>query len=441
MDQFRAFYDGVQDLDRRQLISLSYLKRWVASLVVVFMLFNYIWNSIFSNVRDTHIPFALLPPELQYSELKLPFRSAEEIRNSQINQINFVIFACDVNEDGANSLVNESDNIFELTIVAKEAIRTMKSVTLFTRKIIHFHIFTQDKLYQAFIAELDKWPNNILHRVTFEFHAANYPEATLHGNKDRQTKKACDLSFLFIPSIVKDLDFAIYAKTGTIFLSPVDELWMNFRDYNPVNSLALPLAHYGGTSTVLGQSKMSNVEHVYETTIMQFDIHRLQNGLFKVPVSRKLLFENETWLPLNPNYFEIQEMTWNPTMLLTILNLFKPILKSPGVDLVNIIAFFNPDKIYTLPCDWHIDVTSCNQKAMENHCPNAKVLIEREEVKKCHFNPEFDQLAHLIDSIDLKNYNITQIIANVESLKQSVYMLWPHYSLCSLLNVNSIQFL
>ena len=432
MEQAREFFNEIRDLDRRELISINYLKRWLALIVIVFVLFNYMWNSLFSDLRDSHIPFALLPPELQYSELKMPYRSATEIRQSQINQINFVIFACTFSDDDDNTLTGKTKIA---KVVAKEAIRTMKSATIFTKKIIHFHVFTEDVIYQIFIAELDKWPNNILHRVTFQFRAANYPEAFLHGQKDKQTQKACDLSFLFIPSIIKDLDFAIYAKTGSIFLSPIDELWMNFRDYNEENSLALPLKRFDGTCKLFENSEYFSIDDVFEATIVQYDNQRLQAGLFRIPISRKLQYINDTWFPLVVDHFDTVNMTWNPLMLLTVFRLFKPVLTSPGVDLLNVIASFNPHKIYALPCEWNFDVTVCNH--CDSLCPSAKLITENEIFDKC-FNLEFQLLAQLVDDIDLKVFNVTQVHESILNLKNEIYQQWPSYSFCSLKNLNSI---
>ena len=93
MDNVRDFYAEIQALDRRDVISLHWIKRWIASLLVVFFLFNYIWSSIFSNMRDSHIPFALMSQKEQFAETRMFYRSNAEIRNSQISKINFVIFA------------------------------------------------------------------------------------------------------------------------------------------------------------------------------------------------------------------------------------------------------------------------------------------------------------------------------------------------------------
>ena len=422
MDNIHNFYAEIQALERRELISLYWLKRWMASVIIVFMLFNYIWNSIFSNLHDSHIPFALLSQKQQLEEMRMHFRSDAEIRISQINKINFVIFAC--NPKSQNSNGNETD-----VSVAIEAIRTMKSVTLFTKKIIHFHIFTEDTLYPSFILEIDKWPNFILHRVTFEFHAANYPEAVLDSDfkKDKATQKACDLSFLFISSIVKNLDFAIYARSGVIFLSSIDDLWMNFRDYSKHNALALPFKFYNGECRIADRFYSNQIYHVYDTSLIEYDILRLQTSVFNIPVLRKSEFKDNKLFPLNTKEFETVSMTWNPTMLLTVYNLFKPYITEPGIDLLNIIALFNPEKIYSLPYEWNVDVTACND--VELQCPNAKLIIHNEKSRCCFSGANFQMISELFDRLDLKE----QSLVNITKILQRI-LNWPNYNLYSLNN-------
>ena len=426
MEQAREFYANIQELDRRRLISLDWLKRWIVCLLIVFVTLNYIWSSLFSNLKDSHIPFALLPPELQYKELRMPYRTADEIRKSQINQINFVIFSC--------TPIDDSNDTDSLQHTVQESLRTMKSATLFTKRIIHFHIFTEDILYQTFIAELDRWPYNILHRVTFEFHAATYPESILE--ESLRHDKTCDLSFLFMPSIVKDLDFAIYAKSGAIFLSSIDQLWMNFRDYSNENALALPLNFYNGISHMIDTAiPLFSVEPVYDLTVIQFDILRLQTALFSVPSSRKTKFATQPWFPLNTNEFEIVNLTWSPYMLLTLYKTFKPILTTPGVDLLNIIALFNPHKVFSLSCEWNFDVNSC-QNSM-HQCPTAKLVVNN-AVGDYSYNREFEELCTIFDVFNLKNQNLTHLKHDLQMFNQRVYRNWPSYNVCSLRNVDLI---
>ncbi|CAK8681442.1 unnamed protein product [Clavelina lepadiformis] len=429
MDIFQQIHGKLQDLDRRNLISISWIKRWIISLVVFFVLFSYTWTRLFSGINDDHIPKALRPLQAQLNDMDYVFHSEAQARSVRSKEINFVVFACAQNSEKTSA-----------SQVALKTLRTMKSATLSTRRIIHFHIFTEDKLFPTLIKLVDQWPNTITHRVSFDFHPTVYPEWIVHDKPHQdsgEVESNCDLAFMFIPNIIKDLDFVLYAKSGSTFLGSVDELWENLENYDDSNTLSVPVISKGMKCPISYEHFSDRFHQTFDPTLVLFDVYRLQEMIFYVPVTR-LNNASANWLPINPKDYEVVEMTWNPNMILAYYNIFKNYIISPGKDLLNIIALFNPSRFNTLSCEWSFQLDDCTKPSVER-CSASKCIGNVHLVNTRTVHPVYEKVCELIDDTKFDFFNNLSLEHDVKLLRKAVYKEWPAYSLCSLRNIDLFE--
>ncbi|XP_078485988.1 glucoside xylosyltransferase 2-like [Ciona intestinalis] len=386
MESWRNFRNEVYDLDRRELISLSSLKQWAFSIVLAILVFMYTWKWAFPKPNYDHYPEALRPSDAQIRQHEFALRMGIG-RRMQLKEMNIVVFACE------SHVQNDA---------AHDALVTMKSAAIFTSKIVHFHIFTEDRLYHIFMAELDKWPNNIKHRVAFHFHHATYPESIFQLNNSFDTS-SCQLSFLFLPNILSKLEHVIYVKSGSIFLTSPDTLWANLLDYTERNAISLlPLYEKGQSSKK--QENDQVIQQIFHSDIMLFDMARIRETVFEIPIQKQ---GND--FPITRENYKTIKTTWQPYMLLTVCKLFENWFNSPAKDILNIIAFFNPDVVNQLPCSW-----GCNNTSQYLLTPHNNIADKQ----------FYNRVRCLVNAVDFRNMSST--VLKLESF----FLKWYNHALC-----------
>jgi len=384
MEAWRNIQDEIEELERLQLISLTWIKRWVMLLLTTIAFFIYLWNTMFSEVNGyNHYPAALAPDGVGMSygtgREKLHYTSEQEARKNQLREINLVMFAC----GNDNTQLQQENNCQPAT----EALITMKSATVSSNRVIHFHIFTDDSQYHCFIKELDKWPNDVRHRVSFKFHAATSSEATLFSHFSKKLPSACQLSYLFIPHLLKDLNQVIYVKSGGLFVHSLDVLWLTLTQFSEHHVIAAPLS----SSESMCKLESSKIDHVYDASVILMDTYRLRTNLFDVP---KVLKHGESnpsvSLPLRTTEHKSEKITWSPTMLLSFFEVFTDVIQVPEHDILNLIAFFNPVRFMELPSCWNIHLnvehnmlTAFAPQLSGNICQTVNLVFLQEQFD-CH---------------------------------------------------------
>lgn len=320
MDFIRQIKFQFQHLEQRQLIDIQSLKLWITLLIVSFGCISWLWDHLVVEKDPmSHYPPSLLPPDVRK---KLPahgFTNEQDARAFAIKEMEIAVIACRGDKD-------ESDES------AMDAIIMMKSAALLSKSVIHFHIYTEDILYPSFMKELDKWPSFVRHRVSFQFGHVTYPESLL-GWKNYH--RPCSSFKLFLPNVLKEFDFAMYVDSDTVFLNSVDSLWSSLTQFSESHMIALAATE----ATSEGPLSKFGIKSL-DTRAIVFDIYRLRHSVFEIPFA----YEG--------GRFSLRNMTYNPSMLQSLYQLFHDEITVPDQDLLSILYHFNKDKFFLQQCEW-----------------------------------------------------------------------------------------
>nr|CAB3251476.1 glucoside xylosyltransferase 2-like [Phallusia mammillata] len=336
MDNWRQFRTEVEELERINLISLPMIKRWFLLLGTTVAIFCYLWNSIFRGTGFDHFPASMVHFENDYKS-KITFMSEAEARKFQLREINIVITA------SSKQIERKSPKEHLEPSIVKDAVVTMKSTVMHTKKVIHFHIFTTDHLYQYFIARLDNWPNYIRHRVSFNFYPTVYPE-TVSGEYEDENDEPYRSPLLFVPHILKEIDHVMFIRPGGVFLQSVDLLWSNMEDYNTDNVLSL--APFDINSMCPVSREALTIDKVYSSSVILLDLYKLRTAVFHVPVKMN---------GYNLEDAETELMTWSPRMILSHVKTFSSKLMVTEQDILNLMAYYNPQTVKQLSYKWNFN--------------------------------------------------------------------------------------
>ncbi|XP_039248497.1 glucoside xylosyltransferase 1-like [Styela clava] len=331
MESLRTLRYRLWVLDQQRVIDIAWMQRWLIMVIFAFISILYLWDWLVAEDDPTgHFPAALLPLELRKKMPAHGFTSEEDARAFAIREIEIAVVACkrDFDKDEESAI---------------DAVTMMKSATMMSKSVIHFHIFTEDQLYATLMRELDKWPSYIRHRVSFKFSHVTYPESLLGW---RNLHQPCSAFKLFLPHVLKEIDHVLYIDSHSVFLNSLDNLWSELIRFKSDNAISLtapsdptnshysyPLSRYGIRSI--------------DTGIILYDMFRLRHSVFQIPVSIKTMQDSNLF------EFEIRNMTYHPNMLHTVYELFKSDITVPDRDIFAIISHFNPHKIHMLPCSWN----------------------------------------------------------------------------------------
>lgn len=320
MDFFRQIKFQFQQLEQRRLIDIQSLKIWILLLSVSFGCILWLWDHLVVEKDPmSHYPPALLPPDIRK---KLPahgFTNEKDARAFAIKEIEIAVIACQRDTD-------KSDES------AMDAVIMMKSAAMLSKSVIHFHIYTEDLLYPTFMRELDKWPSFVRHRVSFQFGHITYPESLLGWKNFR---RPCSSFKLFLPNVLKEFDFAMYVDSDTVFLNSIDSLWSSLTRFSESHTMALAATE----ATSRGPLSQFGIKSL-DTRAVVFDIFRLRHSVFQVPVA----YEG--------GVFTLRNMTWNPSMLRGLYQLFHEEITVSDQDMLSVLYHFNKDKFYLQRCEW-----------------------------------------------------------------------------------------
>lgn len=425
MEALRTAHNEVQDLDQRGVINLKMLQKWILLTILSFMTLNYLWNWSFQDdLGVSHFPFDLLTPEQQkkVKSKAFVFNSEMEARATVVREVEFAIVAC----------VGEKSDQDK---VAQSVYRIMKSVTMLTKMIVHFHVFTEDSLYMILMNELDKWPLFERHHISFEFKHASFPESLLSW---RNLYKPCSSFKLFLPTVLRHVNHVIYVDIDAVFLSPIDELWelLNMYNESQVISVAPALVEdveeSGSKSFLRGTAPRkwykNHAKIPYygksglNSGVILFDNFKLQHTVFKIPVKKK---ESCGSCQNVFDFYETADMTWNPLMMMKIYEFFGKNITMPDQDILNIIFAFNPEKLHTLPCGWNYRWNfcrskTCNETDAEPSCSVSSLVHSnggsgydlRRHPELYHLNNIFDKVKFARKS-DIET-NLTSLVLDLQ---------------------------
>ncbi|XP_037952032.1 glucoside xylosyltransferase 1 [Teleopsis dalmanni] len=268
-------------------------------------------------------------------------------------------------------------NALHIAVVAcgqrlEETLVMIKSALLYNEptQLLKFLIFTEDKLFDAFREKLSDW--QALQMFEFEILPLRFPS----NQKEEWYSlfKPCAAQRLFLPTLLSDVDSILYVDTDILFFSPVSDIWDFFNRFNSTQLAALVAEHED--SNIGWYNRFAR--HPYYGKL------GVNSGVMLMNLTRMRTFGwNEKILPIYKEYK--LRITWGDQ------------------DIINILFYYHPEKLYLMPCNY-------NYRA--DHCMYMNVCdISKNGVKILHGNrgyfhsakQPFRILYSSIQSLQLKN--------------------------------------
>lgn len=213
----------------------------------------------------------------------------------------------------------------------EETLVMLKSAVLFTRSHLVFHIFTEPELRKQFQEQLDFWPPKYRQNVEYEIYNITFPES--EGIKQEEWKKLfkpCACQRLFIPSLLTDVDSLLYVDTDVLFLSPVEEIWKFFREFNSSQLAAVTEEH---EDKAIGWYNRF-ARHPY------YGITGVNSGVMLMNLTR---LRASAWLQSMNNYYKEYRLK----------------ITFGDQDLINIYFHFYPEQLFLMSCEMNYRPDHC----------------------------------------------------------------------------------
>ncbi|XP_041748462.1 glucoside xylosyltransferase 2-like isoform X1 [Coregonus clupeaformis] len=237
-----------------------------------------------------------------------------------------------------------AEEVMHLAVVAcgnrlDETLTMVKSALLFSIKRIKFHIFAEDPLASQFEKGLSQWARGISNKFQYSI----YPITFSVGNAEEWKKlfKPCAAQRLFLPVILKDVDSLLYVDTDVLFLRPMDDMWSFLKAFNTTQLAAMAPEHEIpkiGWYSRFARHPFYGVTGV-NSGVMLMNLTRIRRTLFKNSMIPSGLSWEDLLHPLYQKYKN--HITWGDQ------------------DLLNIIFHYNPECLYTFPCQWNYRPDHC----------------------------------------------------------------------------------
>ncbi|XP_055851935.1 glucoside xylosyltransferase 2 [Episyrphus balteatus] len=296
-----------------------------------------------------------------------------------------------------------------ITVVAcgsklEETLTMLKSALIYNtiKTFLNIKIITEDVLKQKFESQLIKWQKDFPNHFSFELYSLQFPKT---GEKDwRNLFKPCAAQRLFLPSLLRNTDATLYVDTDIVFLSSVEDIWSHFNNFNASQIAGLSPEH---EDTQIGWYNRF-ARHPFYGPL------GVNSGVMLMNLTRMRLFDWENQiLPLYKKYRS--QITWGDQ------------------DLINILFFYHPDKLYIFPCIFNYRPDHCMYVNVCNITEGIRILHGNRGYFHLSKQPIFKKIYETIRDLNVtiqQNYN--------NSLSHFPYQL--NYSLVTSLANSSMCF-
>ncbi|XP_032893562.1 glucoside xylosyltransferase 1 isoform X2 [Amblyraja radiata] len=240
--------------------------------------------------------------------------------------------------------LENSPGTMHLAVVAcgerlEETLTMLKSAVLFSQKPLHFHIFAEDELHDKFNSSLENWKKEFHQKFSHTIYPITFPGDTAAVWK--KLFKPCASQRLFLPLILKNVDSLLYVDTDVLFLSPMDDIWAFFEDFNQTQIGGMAPEH---EELRIGWYNRFARHPYYGKTgvnsgVMLMNMTRIRKKYFKNDMTTARLKWEDLLLPLFKKYK--LNITWGDQ------------------DLLNIVFYYNPESLFIFPCQWNYRPDHC----------------------------------------------------------------------------------
>ncbi|XP_063783389.1 glucoside xylosyltransferase 1 isoform X3 [Pseudophryne corroboree] len=219
----------------------------------------------------------------------------------------------------------------------EETVTMLKSALIFSRKLLHFHIFAEEPLHNDFNTILSSWEFH--QKFKYTLYPISFPME--NAAEWRKLFKPCASQRLFLPLILKDVDSLLYVDTDILFLRPVDDIWSFLGQFNSSQIAAMAPEH---EEPRIGWYNRFARHPFYGKTginsgVMLMNMTRIRNKRFKNDMTPVSLHWGDILMPLLKKYK--LNITWGDQ------------------DLLNIVFSHNPESLFIFPCPWNYRPDHC----------------------------------------------------------------------------------
>ncbi|KAG4080157.1 hypothetical protein HA402_008228 [Bradysia odoriphaga] len=227
----------------------------------------------------------------------------------------------------------------------QETLNMLKSALMFNvdKVALKFIIVTETSSIASFREKLEDWLVLTKNEFTFEILPLTFPEK--HKNEWKNLFKPCAAQRLFLPSLLSHIDSVLYVDTDTLFLTPVSDIWHFFTEFNSTQIAGLSPEHED--RNVGWYNRFA--KHPF------YGPMGLNSGVMLMNLTRMRKFKWEEYIL--PLYKEFKlKITWGDQ------------------DLINILFYYHPDKLYLFPCEWNYRPDHCMYMPVCKAATGVKIL-------------------------------------------------------------------
>lgn len=265
-----------------------------------------------------------------------------ETKLIQFPKVHLVVVAC---EGKSKSAVDEAHNMIKSAVLL--SIDPKIKVTIFTNE------GNEDHIRSLFLS----WPTNAQDRIQLSVRTVHYPLPPEEVSEFRDWWGPCASFRLFLPEVLSDVDSVIYVDSDVLFLQPPQDLWDNFKNFDPRQVGALA-PRVGWDFKVPG----TNPNFILRTGT---GMTQVNSGVFLMNLTRmrEPVFNTAESISLN-------SFKWDKDLLLPLYYRNKKDMFGDQ-NLINTAFHYNPELIYFLPCRWNYHHKFCFDAQSERSCPEA----------------------------------------------------------------------
>ena len=244
-----------------------------------------------------------------------------------------------------------------------QSLTMIKSAALFCQKKLHIHIFTEEDMKPLFKEEIDSWPKNVLKRVKYTLHDAEYQEIPEElKNQWKGWYKPCGSFRLLTPHILPkfDVQAAIYSDSDVIWTRPIDQLWDELSEFeeNQVMGVSPTAGH------PLGGSRLNENFIMHNTGLFQINTGVMLMNFTKINQADWFLPHDEVKRE-RPG----EPVKWGSDLLIPYYQKYKDKAEHDQ-KLMNIVFHYNPHLLRQLNCHWNFKTNFCMDE--NNICQSAE---------------------------------------------------------------------
>ena len=320
METAENAYREVKRLEQKGLISLKWIRTWLVLIAVVFISLFFVWSVAFPKTTDEKVyDHGKVKPMLKYNKKAKQWYGINSIHVS-------MVITCPVCSDA------EIDDKLDSVVC------TLKSVYVFSRKIVHFHLFADDAMYNLLLGQLETWGPSLLHRVTFTF-------KPLHGSEAPD-----GFGMLTAPLAFHYLNELMVVEPGTIFTDFIDPVWENFVSESKRAGYFVATTLQETASKVCKKTQYVTKEQlILDNKVVIFNLKKLRKAKIRFPSDLHNKFFDENMFKLVGNNYKYYNWTAKMTSKFQSL-LSNEELKEVKltVYIFNLISLFNPKTVKVL---------------------------------------------------------------------------------------------